>query len=85
MDFEWLWAPFRGCFLAQEEKIQFPRLVAFPCTKLAAIPLHSQGINYLNQFLEELNDWIHNPKWVVGGLWVFSLTHGLTPLAQGFE
>ena len=39
--------------------------MAFPNTKLTAIPLHSQCINYLNQLLEELNDWVHKTKWVV--------------------
>jgi hypothetical protein len=50
------------------------------------ILFHSQGINCLNQFLgKKLNDWVHETKWVVGGLWVSPLTHGLIPLAQGFE
>ena len=40
-------------------------MMACPNTKLAGIHLHSQGINYLNQFLDELNDWVHKTKWVV--------------------
>ena len=39
--------------------------MACPNTKLTAIPFHSQGINDLNQLLEELNDWVHKKKWVV--------------------
>ena len=34
-------------------------------TILTAILFHSQGINYLNQLLEEINDWAHKTKRVV--------------------
>ena len=37
----------------------------FPTLKLTAILFPSQGINYLNQFLEEINDWEQNTKKVV--------------------
>ena len=59
--------------------------MAFPNTKLTDIPLHSQCINYLNQLLEELNDWVHKPKWVVENLWALSLKFVLTLLDQEFE
>ena len=60
-------------------------MMAFSNTKLTTIPLHSQCIKYLNQLLEELNDWVHKTKWVVESLWALSLKFGLTLLDQGFE
>ena len=40
-------------------------MMDFPNTKLTTILLYFQGINYLNQLLEELNDWAQKTKWVV--------------------
>ena len=64
MDEEWNVHTFLGVFLPHKKKYDFPKLMVFPNTKLTAIPLHSQCINYLNQFMEELNDWVHKTKWV---------------------
>ena len=59
------WADICGCFLAPQAKIRFPTIMGFPNTNLTAILFPSQGINYLNQPLEEINDWAQNKKWVV--------------------
>ena len=82
---EWIRHTFLDVFLPHKKKYDFPEFMDFPYMKLAPIPLHSQCINYLNQLLEELNDWVHKKKWLVENLWVLSLTFGLTLLAQGFE
>ena len=76
---------FLGVYLPHKQEYNFPDFTAFPYTKLTTIPLHSQCINFLNQLLEELNDWVHKTKWVAEILWVLSLKFGLTILAQGFE
>ena len=47
--------------------------------------LPPQGINYLNQILEEINDWVNKTKKVVDSFMVLPLTFGFTPLAQEFE
>ena len=54
---EWLGLPFPSIYLAHKSKFIFPKMGAFPNTNLTAILFPSQGINYLNQFLEEINDW----------------------------
>ena len=82
---EWIGNTFLGVFLLHKKKYDFPEFPACPYIKFIAIPIHYECINYLNQLLEELNDWVHKSKWVVEGLWVLSLTFGLTLLAQGFE
>ena len=82
---EWIGHTFPSVFLPHKQKYDFSRLMAFPNTKLTVIPLHCQCINWLNQLLEELNDWVHKSKWVVERLWVLLLTFGLTLLAQGFK
>ena len=82
---EWNGYQFMGVFLPYNQKHDFSKLTACPNQKLTTIPLHSQCINYLNQLLEELNDWVHKTKWVVESLLVLSLTFGLKLLAQGFE
>ena len=65
MSEEWNGHPFLDIFLHHKKNMIFPKLMAFPNTQLAAIPLHSQFNNYLNQLLEELNDWVHKTKCVV--------------------
>ena len=83
---EWSGHTFLGVFFPHKKKNTFfTKFMAFPNTKLTALPLHSQCINFLNQLLEELNDWVHKSKWVIESLWVLSLTFDLTLLAQGFE
>ena len=82
---EWFGHTFMGVFFPHKKNYDFQKFMACRNMKLAAIPLHSQSINYLNQLLEELNDWVHKTKWVVESLWVLSLTFDLTLLAQGFE
>ena len=62
---EWFGHQFPGVFLPHKQRFIFPKIMACPNTKLTAVPFHSQGINYLNQLLEELNDWVHKIKWVV--------------------
>ena len=56
---EWFVHQFLGVFLPHKQKHDFPKMMACPNTKLTVIPLHSQCINYLNQLMEELNDWVH--------------------------
>ena len=77
--------PFIGVFLPHKKKLQFSKIDDFPEYEIVYIPLHSQCINCLNQLLEELNDWVHKPKWVVENLWALSLTFVLTLLDQEFE
>ena len=62
---EWIWHTFLGVFLPHKKKYDFPKFMACPNTNLTAIDFHSQGINYLNQLLEEINDWVHKTKKVV--------------------
>ena len=77
---EWFGHTFLGFFLPHKKKYDFPKLMAFPNTQLAAIPLHSQFNNYLNQLLEELNDWVNKTKWVVESfmgslidIWIYTM------------
>ena len=65
MDEEWVRNEFLGVYLPHKSKIRFPTIMGFPNTNLTAILFPSQGINYLNQLLEEINDWAQNKKWVV--------------------
>ena len=62
---EWNGNQFLGVFLPHKQIYEFPKFMACPNMKLTAIPLNSQCINYLNQLLEELNDWVCKTKWVV--------------------
>ena len=62
---EWFGHTFLGVSLPHKKKCDFPKLMASPNMKLTTIPLHSQCINCPNQILEEINDWVHNKKWVV--------------------
>ena len=48
------------------------------------MPCSAQGINCLNQILEEIDDWGHRRK-VADGSWVFPLTYGHTLLDQGLN
>ena len=59
------WKTFVGVYLPNKQKFIFPKLMASPIRILTVILFHSQGINYLNQFLEEINDWAQKTKWVV--------------------
>ena len=40
-------------------------MAGFPNSKLTTILFPSQGINYLNQFLEGINDWAQKTEKVV--------------------
>ena len=81
----WNGKQFLGVNLPNKSKYDSQKLMASPIQILTAIPFHSQGINYLNQLLEEINDWVHKTKWVVESLWVLSLTFVSTLLDQWFE
>ena len=56
---------FLGNNLPNKSKYDFQKLMASPIRILAAILFPSQGINYLNQLLEEINDWAQKTKKVV--------------------
>ena len=59
---------FSSIFLPHTSKTCFPKMDGFSNLNLTAILFPSQGINYLNQFLEEINDWAQKTKWVVDSL-----------------
>ena len=46
-------------------KKTIPKNDGLPNSNLTSILFQSQGINYLNQFLEEINDWVNKTKKVV--------------------
>ena len=60
-------------------------MMACPNTNLSAILFPFQNINYLNQFLEEINDWVNKTKKVVDSFMGSPIDIGFTLLAQGFE
>ena len=57
MNEEWFGQTFVGNNLPHKSKFDFPKMGGFPNTNFTAILYPSQYINYLNQFLEEINDW----------------------------
>ena len=57
----------------------------FPNTKLTAILFPSQGINYLNQFMEEINDWVSKTRKVVDNVMGFPLDIWIFPIGSRFE
>ena len=76
---------FSSIYLPHRSKTRFPKNDVFSNSNLTAILFPSQGINYLNQFLEEINDWAQKTKWVVDNFMGFPFDIGFTPLAQGFD
>ena len=72
------WADVYEYLLAQEVKTCFPKSDGFSNLNFGlpySFPL--QGINYLNQFLEEINDWAQKTKWVVDSspidIWLYPI------------
>ena len=47
------------------ENIGSLRLEVCSSIKSTTVPFSAQGINYLNQLLEEIHDWVNKTKWVV--------------------
>ena len=66
-DKEWMnsGTHFLGVYFPPNQEYGFPYFTTFPHTELNSIPLPSQGINCLNQLLEDLNNWVHRTKRVV--------------------
>ena len=62
---EWNGHAFLGIYLPNNQKCVFQKLMPSPICILTSILFHSQCINYLNQLLEEINDWARKTKWVV--------------------
>ena len=54
----------------------------FPNSELTAMLFQSHDINYLNQFLEQINDWEEKTKRVVENLMGYHIDIWLNPIGS---
>ena len=78
----WEWEAFLGIYLPHKPKMRFQKTDGFSISNLIAILFPSSCINYLNQFLEEINDWTQKTKWVVDSFMGFPFNIWLYPIGS---
>ena len=70
---QWSGHAFFGYLLPNNQKQDFPKLMASPIRIFYFHTLPFPRINYLNQFLKKINDWVQKDK--KGSLQLYGFSH----------